>query len=377
MNLPRGQRETLIGRSRDEIGTPALLVDADALEHNIATMARITAGAPGRVRAHAKTHKSIKIAKQQLEAGIERFCCAKLSEAAAIASGGIDDIMITTPVVGVEKLKQLAALARVTKTTLLVDNAEALPGLALAAEKAQRPIDVLIEVDVGQRRCGVPPGPAALKLLEEVRRFPALHFKGLHGYQGKLQMTAGYGERRQAARTALDLLLESAEHIRRAGHSIEILTGGGSGSIAIDIALGGLNEYQPGSYVFMDTSYRRIEWDEQGSPPPFRCALTVLGSAVSRPGEDRAVIDVGWKSISCDSGPPSPVDDALVFEFAGDEHGIIRRRDGGSLDLPLGATVDLVPSHCDTAVNLYDHYCVVRAGRIEAVWPIDARGSSQ
>jgi D-serine deaminase-like pyridoxal phosphate-dependent protein len=377
MNLPSGQRDTAIGRPLDDVNTPALLIDADGLEHNIKTMAAITAGAPGRLRPHCKTHKSVAIARMQADAGAKGFCCAKLSEAAAIASAGTDDIMVTTPVVGRPKLEQLAALARVAKITVLLDDASTLVGLAAAAAKAQRTIDAVVEVDVGQGRCGVPPGAAALKLVEELRRFPALRFSGLHGYQGKLQMVTRYEERRQAVQHALALLLESAEHIRRAGYSFEILTGGGSGTVAIDMALGGLTEYQPGSYVFMDTSYRKIEWDADGNPPPFRNALTVMGSIVSRPSRDRAVIDVGWKSASCDSGPPVPVDDNLTFEFAGDEHGIVQRRDGAPLALDLGAQLSLVPSHCDTTVNLYDSVHVIRAGHVEALWAIDGRGSSQ
>ncbi len=204
-----------------------------------------------------------------------------------------------------------------------------------------------------------------------------LHFKGLHGYHGKLQMMPTYAERAAAVRGALDLLQDSAELCRKGGHAVEILTGGGSGSAAIDLALGGLNELQPGSYVFMDASYSKILWDEAGSPPPFRPALSILGSVVSRPSADRAVIDVGWKSASNDSGPPVPKRAELSFEFAGDEHGIIRRRDGGTLGLAHGEKIELIPSHCDTTVNLHSDYTVIRDGRLEAIWPVSARGRSR
>jgi D-serine deaminase-like pyridoxal phosphate-dependent protein len=378
MNLQSGQRDAAIGRSLNEIDTPALLIDADGLDHNIKTMASVLAKAPGHIRPHCKTHKSRTIARRQVDAGARGVCCAKLNEASVIAAGGgVDDVMVTTPVAGRQKFEQLAALARLAKTTVVLDDASTVPDLAAAAEKAQRTIDVVIEVDVGQGRCGVPPGPAAAKLVDEVRRFPKLRFKGLHGYQGKLQMVVAYAERQKSVQRALDLLLDTANHIRRAGYSIETLTGGGSGSLAIDIALGGLNEYQPGSYVFMDASYRRIEWDDHGGPAPFRCALSVLGTVVSRPSTDRAVIDVGWKSISCDSGNPVPLDDDLLFEFGGDEHGIVRRRNGAALDLTLGAKLTLLPSHCDTTVNLYDDYHLVRGGEVEAVLPVDARGRSR
>jgi D-serine deaminase-like pyridoxal phosphate-dependent protein len=140
--------------------------------------------------------------------------------------------------------------------------------------------------------------------------------------------------------------------------------------------LGGLNELQPGSYVTMDATYAAIEWDAAGGAIPFRPAISILAGVVSRPSHDRAVVDVGWKSASSDSGPPIPAAPDLVFEFAGDEHGIVRRRDGGTLDLALAEAISLVPSHCDTTVNLYAEYKVVRNGRLEAVWPIAGRGCS-
>ena len=355
-----------------------MLLDLTVLESNIAAMAKLCDGKAVRLRPHAKTHKSPLVAAMQLDAGAAGICCAKLGEAEAIAAdGSVRDIMVTTPLVGRRKLKRMADLARTVKLAVLADNEAAIEALDQAAATSGSKIDVLVEVDVGQRRCGVPAGPAAARLASVIARCKHLTFKGLHGYQGKLQMIATYDERRTAVRTALSLLQDSADHVRRAGHAIDILTGGGSGSIAIDLELGGLNELQPGSYVFMDASYRRIAWDETGNPPPFRPALSILGSVVSRPTADRAVLDVGWKTASSDSGPPIPKSPELVFEFAGDEHGIVRQRDGSTLHLKLGDTVELIPSHCDTTVNLHSEYTVVRNGQIQACWPIAGRGRSQ
>ena len=378
MKRPAGMAEPKIGAPVDELDTPALLIDAAALEANIAAMAALCAGKPARLRPHAKTHKSPLIAAMQLDAGAFGICCAKLGEAEAIAAEGrVTDILLTTPLVGRSKLEQLANLLRVAKISVLADDEAAIAALADIAAAEDRHIDVLIEVDVGQHRCGVPPGLAAARLADAVARSNRLHFKGLHGYHGKLQMMPTFAERAAAVRGALDLLQDSAELCRKGGHTVEILTGGGSGSAAIDLALGGLNELQPGSYVFMDASYGKILWDEAGTPPPFRPALSILGSVVSRPAADRAVIDVGWKSASNDSGPPVPKRAELSFEFAGDEHGIIRRRDGGTLGLAHGERIELIPSHCDTTVNLYSDYTVIRDGRFEAIWPVSARGRSR
>jgi 3-hydroxy-D-aspartate aldolase len=176
---------------------------------------------------------------------------------------------------------------------------------------------------------------------------------------------------------AMEKLQTSADDVRRAGFDIRILTGGGSGTLPIDLELGVLNELQPGSYVFMDASYIQIGWDADGNPPPFRSALTVLTTVTSRPADDRAVVDAGWKSVSCDSGPPIVKDRPdLTFEFAGDEHGIVRDRSAGPLDLRLGETLELIPSHCDTTVNLHDRYVVLREGRIEDTWDVATRGLS-
>jgi D-serine deaminase-like pyridoxal phosphate-dependent protein len=378
MNRPVGIAETMIGTPVSELDTPALLVDGIALEANIAAMARLCAGKPVRLRPHAKTHKSPIIAAMQLDAGAAGICCAKLGEAEAIARDGrVGDILVTTPLVGPTKLKQLARLSRVAKIAVLADDETAIAALSELATAEDRQIDVLIEVDVGQNRCGVPPGPAAARLADAVGRAKRLKFKGLHGYHGKLQMMRTYAERRDGVLRALELLQESAELCRKAGHDIEILTGGGSGSVAIDLELGGLNELQPGSYVFMDSSYRNILWNEAGASPPFQPALSILGSVVSRLTPDRAVIDIGWKSASNDSGPPVPKQMELTFEFAGDEHGIIKHREGQPLSLALSEKIELIPSHCDTTVNLFSDYLIIRDGRLETTWPISARGCSR
>jgi D-serine deaminase-like pyridoxal phosphate-dependent protein len=163
--------------------------------------------------------------------------------------------------------------------------------------------------------------------------------------------------------------------VRKGGFE-PLLTGGGSGSLAIDLELDGLDELQPGSFVFMDAAYSSIEW-RRGEAPPFRNALSILTSVVSRPDAHRAIVDVGWKSASCDSGMPVPKRHDLTFEFAGDEHGCIQSRDGSPINLQLGDTIELIPSHCDTTVNLYSHFTVVRDGSVQDTWPVLTRGCSR
>jgi len=355
MSVPPDNR--IVGQPLDAIDTPALLIDLDGLEANIAAMAALCAGKPQRLRPHAKTHKSPIIAAMQRQAGAVGICCAKISEAEALARGRIDDVLITTPLVGAPKLARLAALASRVHVTTVVDNIEALAGLAEAAIRAGTTLDVLVEVDVGQNRCGVRSPKAAADLADAIARHRSLRFAGLQGYQGKLQGIVSPQERGAAVLQAMQCLQEAAALVRARGHAIEVLTGGGTGSVRFDLDLGMLQELQPGSYVFMDASYRKLGWDEQGSPPPFGPALSVLTRVISKPASDRVVVDAGWKAASCDAGPPEVFGrDDLVFDFAGDEHGRLVRVGGGPVDLRLGDVVRLLPSHCDTTVNLYSVY---------------------
>ena len=240
----------------------------------------------------------------QRQAGAVGICCAKISEAEALVGDKIDDVLITTPLVGAPKLARLAALASRVHVTTVVDNIEALAGLAEAAIRAGTTLDVLVEVDVGQNRCGVRSPEAAADLAGEIARHQSLRFAGLQGYQGKLQGIVSPQERRAAVLQAMQGLQDAAALVRARGHTIEVLTGGGTGSVRFDLDLGILQELQPGSYVFMDASYRKIGWDEQGSPPPFRPALTVLTRVISKPASGRVVVDAGWKAASCDAGSP-------------------------------------------------------------------------
>ena len=189
-------------------------------------------------------------------------------------------------------------------------------------------------------------------------------------------MTASIAEREAATRAALDKLAATADEVRAAGIEIEVLTGGGTGTSVIDVALAGLTELQPGSYIFMDSRYAAIEWTG-GQATPFENALTVLGTVISRPAADRCIVDVGYKSASSDGGPPLPLGlDGAVFSFAGDEHGQLQFASGAGSPA-IGDKVWLVPSHCDTTVNLYDQYVVTRGGQVDAVWEISARGRVQ
>ena len=366
----------MTGASKEQIDTPALLLDLDILDSNIAKMAALAADTGIAIRPHVKTHKSPLIAHRQMAAGAVGVCCAKVSEAEVMVAGGVSDVLVTTPAVAPEKIRRLMALARQAQAGVVADDLQNLRHLSEAAQEAKVTLDVLVEIDVGQHRCGVAPGPAAADLADQIARLPGLALRGLQGYHGALQQVVGLEKRSAEIRQALDLLLESAELVRKRGHAIEVLTGGGTGSSATDIGFHGLTELQPGSYVFMDCNYNRIQWRPDGALAPFGNAIAILTSVVSCAAADRIVVDAGWKSASCDSGMPAVKGiDGATFAFAGDEHGKLSLPEGTKIS--AGDKLELVPSHCDTTVNLYDHYVCVRNGKVEALWPVAARGRTQ
>jgi D-serine deaminase-like pyridoxal phosphate-dependent protein len=359
-----------------ELDTPVLLVDLDALERNIARMRDLTAAAGIACRPHAKAHKTPVIAQMQREAGAVGVCCAKLGEAEVLAASGVDDILITTPVIGASKLGRLMHIANQATIAVVVDDAENVAEIARAAHTAGVRTDVVIEVDVGQHRCGVQPGEPAVGLAQAIAGQRWLNLRGLQGYQGSIQMVASFAERRAATRAAHALLAETAEAVRRAGIPVSVLTGGGSGTSVIDAAEHGLTEVQPGGYIFMDSRYRKIEWDT-GDTVPFEQALSLLAGVVSRPAADRAIVDMGLKAVSSDGGIPVPVDvPGATFAFGGEEHGQLSWN-GARCPLALGDKVRFHPTHCDTTVNLHDQYIVHRGDEVVDVWPIPARGRVQ
>ncbi len=368
----------LATRIAPEVDTPALLLDIEQTENNIAMLQAQATRAGVKLRPHAKAHKSTDIGRLQIAAGAAGLCCAKLAEAETMVAAGIDNLLITTPVVDARKIARLIGLARAAAVSVVVDDERNIHALADAAREAGTVQRVLVEVDVGQQRCGVAPGPRAAELATLVGRFASLGFDGLQGYHGRLQGIAGFALRAEAIDEAMRRLRLSQDALVSAGLGRSLrVTGGGTGSFSRDLQLGVLNELQPGSYVTMDTAYAGIEWDAAGSPPPLGQPLTVLTSVISRPARNRVIVDAGWKSISSDGGAPRVEGRPdLLFEFAGDEHASISTATG-ELHLAPGARLTLVPSHCDTTVNLHDRFVTHRAGAVAGFLPIQCRGKSQ
>jgi D-serine deaminase-like pyridoxal phosphate-dependent protein len=364
--------------TRDEIPTPALLLDLDRFERNLARMAAHVRSAGKALRPHAKTHRCPEIARRQVAAGALGVACAKLGEAEVMARAGVRGLLVTTEVVSAQAIGRLMRLlAEAPDTMVVVDHPDNVAALAQAARAAGQVAGVLVDVDVGGRRTGVQPGAAAVALGREVMRHPSLGLRGLQGYAGQCAHVIGWDARRKASLEAMAPLMETRQLFQSAGLPVDIVAGGSTGSHDIDVTLDGLTELQAGSYCVMDLDYRRIGGRAGVTLTEFEMALTVVATVVSVPTADRAMVDAGLKAFSTDKPfPPEPVEcPGVDYEFAGDEHGrlVIRDRER---PLRLGDRIEFFPPHCDPTFNLYDRVHAVRGHTVEAVWDIAARGRS-
>lgn len=365
----------LPGDTEEAIDTPALLLDLDAFEANLDTMARRLDGTGVRLRPHAKTHKSATVARMQIARGAVGQCVQKLGEAEALAWGGIGDILISNEVVGRAKLRRLAGLTRLASVAVCVDDAEQIVALEQVAEAAGTRIETLVEIEIGMGRCGTDPGPPAVALAERIARSPHLGFAGLQAYHGKAQHQRTAAERHETIAGAADATRRTVEQLAQRGLACRIVGGAGTGTFEEEVASGVWNEIQAGSYVFMDAAYAR-NLDAAGRPvSTFRHALFVLATVMSVPRPGVAVLDVGHKGVAVDSGLPLVwgMDDVRCVGCS-DEHATLHF-DPGARSLKLGQTLRLVPGHCDPTVDRHDWYVGVRGGRVEYVFPVDARGA--
>ena len=372
--------QNLIGvpGGRAQIQTPALVVDLDILERNIARMADHAKTHNIALRPHAKTHKSVEIAKRQLAAGALGICCAKLGEAEALAAGGIDSILLTSPVVTDAGIARVMALnERMRELIVTCDNAEIAAQLAGAAKANGKTLKVMVDIDPGLGRTGIRPGDGAVALVEQVANAPGLEFLGLQCYAGQVQHMESPNERRARSLEALNELDALRDTLKAKGIALRILSGGGTGTFDIDPDARVLTELQVGSYVFMDRQYNDV-WEKPGDRAPFEVSLSVQTTVISANRDGLATTDAGLKAFATDAEAPkilSGAPDGANYFFFGDEQGGIFYPPGERKLRPKDVVSCVVP-HCDPTVNLYDCYHAVRGDILEAIWPVDARGRS-
>lgn len=365
-----------IGASIDEIDTPALVVDLAAFEQNLRKLAEYTRAAGVRLRPHAKTHKSPVIALKQIALGAVGQCCQKVGEAEVLVRGGVKDVLVSNEIVGMRKLRRLAALAKDATISLCFDSIEQVEPASRAAREFDVELGGFVEIEVGMNRCGIQPGAAARDLARAIADAPGLKFRGLQAYHGSAQHLATYAEREQAIQRAKAAVVETIKALKESGISCEFVSGAGSGTYAMEAMSGVWNEIQAGSYIFMDTEYARIQ-DKDGNPfSDFQHSLFVLATVMSVPNAEHAIVDAGLKAYSAEKGPPW-VHGRKGIEVTGmsDEHGRLKLSPSAER-LKLGDKVMLIPGHCDPTINLHEWYVGIRHGRVEALWPIAARGAS-
>lgn len=369
----------LIGRqgSRAALNTPVLVIDRDALQRNIETMAAFARQHGVALRPHAKTHKSVDIARLQMAAGAVGVCCAKIGEAEVLGAGGINAILITSPVVTPQAIARLVALhERIGDLRVVADNPENVAALAAATQGVSRPLPIVVDIDPGIRRTGVSSPEAAVALAGQIAAVPSLTFAGVQFYCGAQQHIETYEGRRAAIEERTAYLASVIAAIEAAGLMPEVVTGGGTGTHRIDAGLGVLTEWQTGSYVFMDKQY--VDCDLTGAgAAPFENALFIDAHVISANAPGMGTLDAGFKALSTDGGTPQIADGApkdAAFFFMGDEHSALIAM---GHEFRVGDGVTLTAPHCDPTVNLYDAYHVVRGGDLVDIWPVSARGRSR
>jgi D-serine deaminase-like pyridoxal phosphate-dependent protein len=358
----------VIGSPIEDLDTPALLLDGPASDRNLRTMADFFRDRRCRLRPHFKNHKCTTLARRQQAAGYTvGFTCAKLGEAETLAQTGIDNILVANQVVGPRKVARLIDLARKVDVTVAVDHEDQARAISEAAFAAGVTVGVLVEVDIGMRRCGVPPGEAALDLARRVAVLPnrpGIEFRGMQAYEGHVVYTTDFDQRARRVRESMAEAIRTRRLIEDDGIPVGVISGGATSTYRITGLIDGVDEIQAGTYPTRDWRYAELA-------PEFEIALSILTRVISkRPGE--AVLDVGSKGVGSEFGPPrikGHPEVEIPFPLS-EEHCTIRR----APEWRLGQTVHLIPSHACTTSNLYREIYVHEEGRVRDVWPIEASG---
>ncbi len=369
---------TAIGQAVETLDTPALFLDVDIVEANIARAVEIARAAGARLRPHIKTHRMLAVARLQMAAGAEGICCAKAGEAEVFADGGIDDIFIANQVVGAAKMRRLVALAERVRLAVGVDHPDQIDLLSQSF-RGTDPLDISIEIDVGQRRTGVVEPHEAVDLARRVLDAPGLNLRGVYTHEGHDYAAQDDADLAVIADQAQRQMLEAAQAIRDATGAPCEVSMGSTPSLFARKFHAGIDELRPGTAVFNDGSHANFlghtDW----------CAATVLATVVNLPAPDRVVVDAGAKALTSDRRGPSILENSGFGMVVGrpeativslsDEHGVLSVPDAGAYT--IGGVIRIIPNHICPCVNLYDHAFVAREGIVQEVWEVSARGQSQ
>ncbi|QHQ36932.1 3-hydroxy-D-aspartate aldolase BhcC [Algicella marina] len=367
-----------IGMSENDIQTPCLVLDLDALERNIVKMGNFAKEMGVRHRIHGKMHKSVDVALLQEKLGGScGVCCQKVSEAEVFARGGIKDVLVSNQVRDPAKIDRLARLPKLgARTICCVDDVANVADLSAAAQKHGTEIECLVEIDCGAGRCGVTTTPEVVEIAKAIDAAPGLKFSGIQAYQGAMQHMDEYEDRKAKIDIAVAMVKDAVDALKAEGLECDIVGGGGTGSYYFEGNSGVYNELQCGSYAFMDADYGRIH-DKDGNridQGEWENALFILTSVMSHAKAEKAICDAGLKAQSVDSGLPFIYGrDDVEYIKCSDEHGVISDPKGV---LKVNEKLKLVPGHCDPTCNVHDWYVGVRNGKVETIWPVSARGKA-
>jgi 3-hydroxy-D-aspartate aldolase len=366
------------GMKAEDIQTPCLILDLDALERNIRKMGDYAKAHNMRHRAHGKMHKSVDVMLLQQElGGAVGVCCQKVSEAEVFVRGGIKDVLISNQVRDPLKIDRLARLPQLgARIIVCVDDIANIAELSAAAVKHGTTIECFVEIDCGSGRCGVKTDDEVVDLAQAIDAAPGLRFTGIQAYQGAMQHLDKYADRKAKIEAAVVQVESAVAALKAVGLEAELISGGGTGSYYFEANSGVYNELQCGSYAFMDADYGRILDSEENriDNGEWQNSLFILTSVMSHAKPDKAICDAGLKVQSVDSGLPFVFGrDDVKYIKATDEHGVIDDPKGV---LKVNDKLRLVPGHCDPTCNIHDWYVGVRNGKVETVWPVSARGKA-
>lgn len=353
----------VVGGTLDAIPTPSLVIDAAGLERNLRRMADRTSG-PVRLRPHFKTHKTVELARRQMDAGAIGITAATVWEAHALAAAGFEDVLIANQLLGAAKLRAVARIAGRTRLTVAVDSETGARALSAAVGEAGATVGVLLEIDVGMGRCGVRDVGEALRLAALVDTLDGLVLHGVMGYEGHCVLETDARQRAAAAGQAIDVLAESAQRLRAAGHRVDIVSAGGTGTTFETGVDPRVTDIQAGSYVFMDTAYEQVT-------DAFEPTLYVLATVISR-HDGTAVLDCGVKTVANTLGRPRLAAGGGDVRYVAEEHTVVDV--DGTAPLEIGDRVRVVTGHCCETVNLHDRLLLVEDETILEIWPTMGRG---
>lgn len=369
------------GMDKSEIETPALVIDLDRMQRNLSAMLAALEGSSARIRPHAKSHKTPQIAAMQMAAGAVGVTCAKVGEAEGMVNGGIREILISSQLVGENKTRRAAELASRCNLSVACDTVKNVQDLSARAAAAGTTVGIVIETEIGMKRCGASTHELAVDIAGAASSLPGVEFRGIMGYEGHCVEIEHFEERQATTVKAMEALLGYAGAIRRAGIPVQIVSAGGTGTYNITGRFPGVTDVQVGSFMLMDSTYRKVEGIN------FEQALTCVATVISRPSKDLAVLDCGLKSLTAEQGTPQPLSqvdasgrvnvygiDGAYIPGLSEEHARLRL-ESPSRDLNTGDKVEVVPTHSCTTMNTHDVVYVASGNKVVDMWKITGRGA--